>query len=104
VQAEANRRTGDATIYRYYVGSVGWFPSIVFMVSIVIFIFGMSFPSKFSNTIVFSTIANHGSVAVWVKKWAEYNQEHPNQHLGYYLGIYAMFGALALIFLVTGCW
>jgi ATP-binding cassette subfamily C (CFTR/MRP) protein 1 len=46
VQAEANRRTGDASIYKYYVGSVGWIPTIIFIVSIIIFIFGVSFPSK----------------------------------------------------------
>jgi ATP-binding cassette subfamily C (CFTR/MRP) protein 1 len=46
VQAEANRRTGDASIYKYYVGSVGWIPTIIFIISIIIFIFGVSFPSK----------------------------------------------------------
>jgi ATP-binding cassette subfamily C (CFTR/MRP) protein 1 len=48
VQAEANRRTGDTAIYLYYIHSVGWIPTIIFMVSIVIFIFGISFPSKSS--------------------------------------------------------
>ena len=28
----------------------------------------------------------------------------PNQDLGYYLGIYAMLGVLALTFLVISCW
>jgi ATP-binding cassette subfamily C (CFTR/MRP) protein 1 len=46
LQAEANRRTGDVAIYGYYVGTVGWVPTIIFVVSITIFIFGMSFPSK----------------------------------------------------------
>jgi ATP-binding cassette subfamily C (CFTR/MRP) protein 1 len=44
IQAEANRRTGDLAIYRYYVGSVGWVPTIIFIVSCSIFIFGISFP------------------------------------------------------------
>lgn len=48
VQAEANRRTGDLAIYRYYVGTVGWIPTIIFIISIIIFIFGISFPSKSS--------------------------------------------------------
>jgi len=43
-------------------------------------------------------------LAVWVKLWAEYNEEFPNQRLGYYLGIYAMIGILALIFLIVSCW
>jgi len=46
MQAESNRRTGDAAIYLYYVRSVGWVPTIIFIVSITIFIFGISFPSK----------------------------------------------------------
>lgn len=46
IQAEANRRTGDLTIYRYYIDAVGWIPAIIFMVSITIFVFGISFPSK----------------------------------------------------------
>jgi ATP-binding cassette subfamily C (CFTR/MRP) protein 1 len=47
IQAEANRRTGDVAIYRYYVGSVGWVPTIIFIVSCSIFIFGISFPCKY---------------------------------------------------------
>ncbi|KAF2846111.1 ABC multidrug transporter-like protein [Plenodomus tracheiphilus IPT5] len=86
IQAEANRRTGDTAIYLYYIRSVGWIPTLIFMISIVIFIFGISFPS------------------IWVKMWAEYNEEHPNQRLAYYLGIYAMLGGLALFFLIISCW
>ncbi|CAG5185712.1 uncharacterized protein ALTATR162_LOCUS11383 [Alternaria atra] len=86
VQAEANRRTGDTAIYLYYIGTVGWIPTIIFIISIIIFIFGISFPT------------------VWVKMWAEYNQENPNERLGYWLGIYAMLGGLALVFLMVSCW
>ena len=45
VQAEANRRTGDVAIYLYYVRAVGWIATIIFIVAITIFIFGISFPS-----------------------------------------------------------
>ncbi|CAN9344154.1 unnamed protein product [Alternaria alternata] len=83
VQAEANRRTGDTAIYLYYIGTVGWIPTIIFIFSIIIFIFGISFPT------------------VWVKMWAEYNEENPNERLGYWLGIYAMLGGLALVFLMV---
>ncbi|KAH8712254.1 hypothetical protein GQ44DRAFT_689190 [Phaeosphaeriaceae sp. PMI808] len=86
IQAEANRRTGDVAIYRYYIGSVGWLPTIIFVVSISIFIFGISFPS------------------IWVKMWAEFNEERPNQRLGFYLGIYSMLGGLAFVFLGISCW
>jgi ATP-binding cassette subfamily C (CFTR/MRP) protein 1 len=36
--------------------------------------------------------------------WAEYNERFPNQKLGYYLGIYAMLGGVAFIFLIVSCW
>ncbi|KAF2020289.1 ABC transporter [Aaosphaeria arxii CBS 175.79] len=86
IQAEANRRTGDAAIYLFYVRSVGWVPTIIFIVSITIFIFGQLFPTW------------------WVKEWAAYNATHPNQNLGFYLGIYGMLGGVALLFLIISCW
>lgn len=46
IQAEANRRTGDSAIYLFYVRTVGWMPTLIFVVSITIFIFGQLFPSK----------------------------------------------------------
>lgn len=86
LQAETNRRTGDSAIYLYYVRAVGWIAAIIFIVSVTIFIFAQSFPT------------------IWVKLWAEYNDEFPNQRLGYYLGIYGMLGGLALLFLIISCW
>ncbi|PVH92956.1 hypothetical protein DM02DRAFT_697962, partial [Periconia macrospinosa] len=86
ILARANLRTGDTATYLYYIGSVGWIPTLIFIVSIIIFVFGTSFPT------------------IWVKLWAEYNERFPNQRLGYYLGIYAMLGGLALVFLIVSCW
>lgn len=103
IQAEANRRTGDLAIYRYYVGSVGWVPTIIFIVSCSIFIFGISFPCK-SLLTCSANHADHTLIAIWVKLWAEYNEEHPNQRLGFYLGIYSMLGALSFFFLGVSCW
>ncbi|KAF2742355.1 P-loop containing nucleoside triphosphate hydrolase protein [Sporormia fimetaria CBS 119925] len=84
--AEANRRTGDAAIYLYYVRSVGWIPTLIFVVSITIFIFGQLFPTW------------------WVKEWAAFNAQNPNEKLGLYLGVYGMLGGVALLFLVISCW
>jgi len=36
--------------------------------------------------------------------WAEYNENHPNKRLGFYLGIYSMLGALSFGFLGVSCW
>jgi hypothetical protein len=42
-----SRRTGDVRIYMYYVKSVGWFASLVFVFSIIGFVFCISFPSTY---------------------------------------------------------
>ncbi|KAF4633015.1 hypothetical protein G7Y89_g5109 [Cudoniella acicularis] len=44
------------------------------------------------------------SATIWVKWWATANSEVPNQRLGYYLGIYGLLGAGALLSLVVSCW
>lgn len=47
LEAEANRATGDFTIYRYYFSSVGWLSILVFAVCISAFVFCISFPSEY---------------------------------------------------------
>jgi hypothetical protein len=46
IEAEASRQTGDMSIYMYYVRSIGWMPTFIFVVAITAFIFCISFPSK----------------------------------------------------------
>jgi ATP-binding cassette, subfamily C (CFTR/MRP), member 1 len=48
LEAEANRRTGDVSIYLYYIRSIGWWPTIIFIVAITAFIFCISFPSEYT--------------------------------------------------------
>lgn len=83
---EANKRTGDLSIYSYYAGSVGWFAVIVFIVSICSYAFCISFPQ------------------IWLAWWAEANAKKPNSRLGYWLGIYALLGVVGLASLVISCW
>jgi ATP-binding cassette, subfamily C (CFTR/MRP), member 1 len=49
LEAEANRRTGDVSIYLYYVRSIGWLPTSIFIVAMTAFIFCMSFPREYSH-------------------------------------------------------
>ena len=48
-QEESEKETysseGDITIYLYYIRSIGWFSTLVFVVAISAFAFGLSFPS-----------------------------------------------------------
>ena len=83
---EANKRTGDLSIYAYYAGSVGWFPVTMFLVAISCYVFCISFPQ------------------IWLGWWSEANVREPNENLGYWLGIYAMLGVVALASLVISCW
>lgn len=45
-ESTSNRQTGDLQIYLYYVRSVGWWTSLVFIAAITGFVFCISFPSK----------------------------------------------------------
>ncbi|TVY85161.1 ABC transporter [Lachnellula suecica] len=83
---DLSRRTGDVSVYLYYINAVGWVPTLIFVVAISAFVFCMSFPS------------------IWIKWWATSNAEAPNQKLGYYLGIYGLLGGLAMISLIVSCW
>lgn len=77
---------GDLSIYRYYIKAIGWFPTIVFMLAMAIFVFCISFPS------------------IWLKWWAKSDTLDPKQHVGFYLGIYVMLGCVAMLSLLVGCW
>jgi ATP-binding cassette subfamily C (CFTR/MRP) protein 1 len=52
LEAEANRQTSDFSIYRYYLGSVGWIAIAIFVVCISAFIFCISFPSEYSTPLI----------------------------------------------------
>lgn len=39
-----------------------------------------------------------------MKWWASSNSKDGNKYTGYYLGIYAMLGAIGMISLVVSCW
>lgn len=77
---------GDLSIYIYYINAIGWFPAMVFMVAMAVFVFCISFPS------------------IWLKWWARSDTLEPKQHIGYYLGIYVMLGCVAMLALIAGSW
>ncbi|GCB19936.1 multidrug resistance-associated protein 1 [Aspergillus awamori] len=62
--SDASRRTGDVTIYKYYLEMVGILNSVVFFIAVAIFTFSLAFPS------------------VWVQWWAAANEKHPYKDLG----------------------
>ncbi|PWY87431.1 P-loop containing nucleoside triphosphate hydrolase protein [Aspergillus heteromorphus CBS 117.55] len=84
--SDASRRTGDVTIYKYYLNMVGPFNSVVFFGAVTVFTFSLAFPS------------------VWVQWWAAANEKHPYQDLGRWLGVYAFLAVMAELSLFLGCW
>ncbi|RGP66062.1 hypothetical protein FSPOR_6888 [Fusarium sporotrichioides] len=85
-QDDAGRRSGDMAIYMYYMHAIGWIPTLVFVLAICAYIFCQCFPT------------------IWLNWWAAANAKEPFTRLGYYLGIYAMLGALSIVFLVLSTW
>ncbi|KAL9595555.1 MAG: hypothetical protein Q9219_006375 [cf. Caloplaca sp. 3 TL-2023] len=83
---EANKRTGDLSVYAYYAKSVGLTAVITFVVAISAYVFCISFPQ------------------IWLGWWAAANAREPNEKLGYWLGIYALLGVAGLASLIVSCW
>lgn len=75
------RHAGDLAVYGYYAKIAGYGKIALYLFACATFVFGVVFPS------------------VWLQKWTDYNADHPNQEIGYWLGVY---GALAAITLI-GC-
>lgn len=59
LEAEANRRTGDVSIYLYYIGSIGWPTTLVFIFCITVFVFCTSFPSEYSPRVPYRNMLIH---------------------------------------------
>ena len=83
---DEGRATGDAAIYRYYIGAVGWIAAAIFVFAISMYAFSWTFPT------------------VWVQWWSAANAVRPNADLGYWLGIYALLGVGAIVSLVVSAW
>ncbi|OBR10917.1 ABC transporter [Colletotrichum higginsianum IMI 349063] len=83
---DIRRKNGEKAVYEYYLKNAGWKAVTLYSVSVVMWIF-------FSE---FST--------VWVKWWSEANSVEANTSVGYYLGIYAVFGALGTLGASLAAW
>jgi hypothetical protein len=41
---------------------------------------------------------------IWLEWWTASNVDHPNNRLGYWIGVYAVFGFLAVFSLIAASW
>jgi hypothetical protein len=49
-------------------------------------------------------LTRSGTVEIWLEWWTASNVDQPNNRLGYWIGVYALFGALAILSLILACW
>jgi ATP-binding cassette, subfamily C (CFTR/MRP), member 1 len=55
---KSSRQTGDIAVYKYYLGSIGWFPIATFVVAISSFVFCITFPSNINAALKHGRTAN----------------------------------------------
>ncbi|KAF2495596.1 putative multidrug resistance protein [Lophium mytilinum] len=72
------RQLGDWSIYRYYFQTIGWKLTCVFFLLEICWAFFSTFPT------------------IWLKWYSDSNAAQPNQHTGYYLGVYAALQVIGL--------
>lgn len=58
VPTDSARQTGDSAVYKYYIESAGWVAVIGFVVSMAVFAFCDSFPSKRTTSLRLKGYAN----------------------------------------------
>ncbi|QLI72089.1 ABC multidrug transporter B [Metarhizium brunneum] len=80
-QDVTSRGTSDWRIYAYFIHIAGKWTFLLYLFGCACFIFGLNFPS------------------IWLQWWTNANAKTPNDKIGYWLGIYGLLGALA----VLGC-
>lgn len=83
---DLSRRTGDLTVYSFYFQNIGWPLLSIFLACCVMFILGLSFPQ------------------IWLQWWTRANEQNPNQHVWYWLGVYAGLGLFSLLTTFLGSW
>ncbi|RDW67218.1 Metal resistance protein YCF1 [Aspergillus mulundensis] len=82
----SERRTGDMTVYKYYIQAVHPWNAVIFIVTCALFVIGLSLPQF---------------VVRW---WLQTSDEYTVSHRAQYLGIYAALAGLAVLSLAVSAW
>jgi ABC-type multidrug transport system fused ATPase/permease subunit len=83
---DLTRRTGDWTVYSFYFQNIGWPLLLLFLVCCVVFILSLNLPQ------------------IWLQWWTRANEQTPNQHVWYWLGVYAGLGFFSFLAAFLGSW
>ncbi|CAI7566126.1 unnamed protein product [Penicillium crustosum] len=81
-----DRRKGELGAYKYYFASLGFRKLGLAVFLVVSYVFFSLFPQ------------------IWLEWWTASNVDHPNNRLGYWIGVYAVFGFLAVFSLIAASW
>lgn len=83
---DRRRQQGDLSVYKFYFANSGY----AFLIGNMLFVVAWMFLTEFST--------------IWLKWWSEDNAAIPNEHVGFYMGIYAMFGILGTLCACISGW
>ncbi|KAK2738485.1 hypothetical protein FQN57_007000 [Myotisia sp. PD_48] len=78
-EPDVSRKTGDLKVYAYYGKMAGWWTISAYLFACAVFVFGVTFPS------------------IWLQWWTNANATHPNERIGYWLGVYGALAGLTLL-------
>lgn len=76
---DKRRQRGDSAVYGFFLKAVG----VRFAIGLLVSEISWAFLSTFST--------------VWLNYWSEANSSQPNQHIGYYLGVYSALQVLGVV-------
>lgn len=76
---DKRRQRGDSAVYGFFLKAIG----MPFAIGLLVSEISWAFLSTFST--------------VWLNFWSEANASQPNQHIGYYLGVYSALQVLGVV-------
>lgn len=92
------RQVGDMSIYKYYFSSLGWTGLSIFLGSVSLNAAFASLKCKTPGLV--PPISMLTNADAWLTLWSHNNGKAGEANLGYWLGLYGLFGILESIFLI----
>jgi hypothetical protein len=97
------RRLGDFGIYKLYIRTIGRVSWWFFVVLCTGFVAGLTLSREIPQCCYVSIHILTGSEEIWLRFWTEANARKPHGRLGYYLSLYSVWSALAIVFFAGAC-
>ncbi|KAK2608934.1 hypothetical protein QQS21_002510 [Conoideocrella luteorostrata] len=82
----SSRQTSDFQVYTYYIQAAGGWTFSIYLLICTAYTFGLDFPS------------------IWLQWWTDFNVKHPNENIGYWLGVYFALAGLAIVGCMGSDW